>query len=241
VSLALPDPRSVRALLLDAGGVLVRPDFERVAERLRAHGVAATAAGLAAAENRAKKRLDRPPLAQLPTDEQRGWDYFNLVLDEAGVPRSAATDAALVELKAFHDRFNAWDDVPDGVREALGRFRRLGLRLAVVSNANGTVPALLARLELAGFFDAVADSAIEGVEKPDPRLFQIALQRLGVEASSAVHVGDLYEVDVVGARRAGVRPVLLDADGLYAASDCPRVPSLGALATHLEAASAPRP
>ncbi len=231
--MSLPDPASVATLLLDAGGVLVRPRFERVAQALRARGVKVEAAELAAADPRAKRALDRPPSPALATDAQRGWHYFNLVLAEAGIARSGLTDAALAEVKAWHDRHNLWDDVPEGVRESLERFRGAGLRLAVVSNSNGTLRPALDRLGLGAAFDVVLDSAVEGVEKPDPRLFELALRRLGAEARSAVHVGDIYHVDVVGARAAGVRPVLLDEAGLYEGVDCPRVRSLAELAAHL--------
>jgi putative hydrolase of the HAD superfamily len=236
----LPARESVDVLLLDAGGVLVRPNFARVARALQARGVDVEADALAAAEPRAKKDLDRPPSPGLATDRERGWLYFNLVLEHAGVVRSDATDAALVDLKAWHDRQNLWEDVPAGVRESLERFRAAGLRLAVVSNANGTVQALFDRLGLAGAFDAILDSQVEGVEKPDPRLFERALARLGAGRAAAVHVGDIYHVDVVGARAAGIRPVLLDSDGLYPDADCPRVGSLAELADHLAAAGSAR-
>jgi putative hydrolase of the HAD superfamily len=233
VSVALPPPASVRTLLLDAGGVIVRPSFTRISEALRGRGVAVAAAALAAAEARAKRQLDHPPSPGLASDEQRGWHYFNLVLEIAGIPRTAATDGALLELKAWHDRHNAWEDVPDGVREALARLGASGRRLAVVSNANGTVDTLLRRLGLLDHFAAVIDSAVEGIEKPDPRLFRLALERVSADADSTLHVGDMYHVDVVGARAAGLRVVLLDSDGLYPDADCPRVPSLLALADHL--------
>ena len=230
---ALPDPASVRTLLLDAGGVLVRPSFSRVARALRGRGVAADAAVLAAAEPAAKKQLDRPPVPGLATDEERGWHYFNLVLEHAGIPRSAATDGALQDLKAWHDRYNAWEEVPDGVRPALALLRASGRRLVVVSNANGTLHALLRRLGLIDAFDAVLDSALEGVEKPDPRLFELALERVAGDRATALHVGDMYHVDVVGARAAGLRVVLVDSDDLYPEADCPRVQSLLPLAEHL--------
>jgi putative hydrolase of the HAD superfamily len=73
------------------------------------------------------------------------------------------------------------------------------------------------------------------VEKPDPRLFEIALERAGARAETTLHVGDFYWIDVRGARAAGVHPVLLDAAWLYDAADCPRVRSLGELADRLGA------
>jgi putative hydrolase of the HAD superfamily len=70
---------------------------------------------------------------------------------------------------------------------------------------------------------------VEGVEKPDPRFFAIALDRSGGKAATTMHVGDLYHVDIVGARRAGLQAVLLDAAGLYEGFDCERVSTLDAL------------
>jgi len=240
VSAPLPVPGTVRALLLDAGGVLVRPNFARVVAALRARGVPAEAGVLAAAEHRAKRDLDRPASPGPTTDEERAWRYFDLVLDHSGIARSVATDAALADVRAWHARNNLWEDVPAGVAESLARLRAGGLRLAVVSNANGTLGALLDRLGLAPAFDAILDSVVEGVEKPDPRIFRLALERLGAEAGEAAHVGDLYHVDVVGARAAGVRPVLLDEAGLYPGADCPRVRSLAELAEHLAPAGGAR-
>ena len=150
-----------------------------------------------------------------------------------GVCGSAATDAALVDLKAWHDRHNLWDSVPEGVGAALRALKGAGLRLAVVSNANGTVRQLLDRLGFLDFFVAVVDSGEEGVEKPDPRIFQIALERTGGDPGEVLHVGDIYHVDVVGARAAGLRVVLVDEAGLYPEADCPRVRSLAELAAHL--------
>jgi FMN phosphatase YigB (HAD superfamily) len=73
------------------------------------------------------------------------------------------------------------------------------------------------------------DSHEEGVEKPDPRLFEIALERSGARRGETLHVGDLYHVDVQGARSAGLDAVLLDPAGLYADFDCRRIRSLGEL------------
>ncbi len=239
MSRALPEPSTVATLLLDVGGVLVRPSFTRVAEALSAQGVRARAQALAAAENAVKRQLDRPPTAGMASDEERGWFYFGAILDRVGIARSAATDRALAEVRAWHDRHNAWDELLPGVPEAVACLRRAGVRLAAVSNANGTVSRLLRRIGLAEAFEAVVDSALEGVEKPDPRIFAIALDRLGADPDTTVHVGDMYEIDVVGARRAGLRAVLVDAEDLYPEADCPRVRSLSALSAHL--LNSPRP
>lgn len=224
---------AIQTVFLDAGGVLVTPNWARVAETLGRCGVAAGAETLALADLHAKRRLDAEFRGRLPAARPDGWAYFDLVLEHARVPHSAAVDAAFAELRRYDGRWNLWEHVPQDVVPALERLRALGLTLAVVSNTNGTLKALLKRVGLAKHVDVVVDSFEEGVEKPDPRLFQIALDRAGARAESTLHVGDLYYVDVIGARAAGLRAVLLDAADLYSDCDCPRVRSLDELADRL--------
>jgi putative hydrolase of the HAD superfamily len=85
--------------------------------------------------------------------------------------------------------------------------------LAVVSNWDLALPTLLAELGLAEFFNFVLPSAEIGIEKPDGRIFRLALQRLGLRSQEVVHIGDQYEADVVGARAVGITPILLDRKG----------------------------
>ncbi len=215
-----------QTVFLDAGGVLVGPNWQRASDALARHGVVVGASALAAAEPAVKRQLDVGPTVRRTTDEQRGFLYFDLILTGAGVPLSPATYAALAELKAFHDVENTWDAVPDEVVPVLTRLRAAGLRIVVVSNTNGTIRRMFERVGLASRVDLIVDSHEEGVEKPDPRLFRIAMERSGATAEATIHCGDLYEVDVVGARSAGLAAVLLDAAGLYPSADVPRVATL---------------
>jgi HAD superfamily hydrolase (TIGR01549 family) len=232
-----PSRPPVETLFLDAGGVLVFPNWRRIASTLSAHGVPVEPEALAAAEPLAKRQLDVPKLVQHSNDAQRGWSYFNLVLEHAGVALSKATDAALQELNAYHSRHNLWELVPEDAVPALTRLRARVQRMVVISNANGRLHVVMQRLALARFFDLMLDSQLEGVEKPDPRLFQIGLERSGAKAETTLHVGDFYWIDVMGARAAGLRAALLDAASLYPEVDCPRVASLGELADRLERGS----
>ena len=216
----------LETVFLDAGGVLVFPNWTRISDRLAAHGVVVDAAALARAEAPAKRQLDAGPTIDATTDASRGWLYFNLILQQAGVGVGPATDAALAELRAYHNESNLWELMPPDVVPALARLRARGLRLTVVSNANGKLRVLFERLALTGCVDVMLDSHEEGVEKPDPRFFHLALGRSGADASSTMHVGDLYHVDVAGARAAGLTPALLDVGDLYPDCDCLRVRSL---------------
>jgi HAD superfamily hydrolase (TIGR01509 family) len=220
---------TLEAVLLDAGGVLVNPNWARVSDALVRRGVDVEPARLAAAEPLAKRELDTPELVRATNDQTRGWKYFDLVLTHAGIPLSPATDEALAELAEYHRVHNLWESVPAEVPVALAALKQMGLPLAVASNANGTVRAKLARLGLLDWFDLVIDSQELGVEKPDPALFAFALAQLGVRADATVHVGDFFHIDVVGARAAGLHAWLLDSAGLYADHDCPRFPTLAAV------------
>ena len=216
-------------VFLDAGGVMLFPNWSRVSDTLARHGVDVSAEVLSRADYPAKRRLDVGDTVGATTDASRAWLYFDLVLGEAGIALSEATRAALEDLNAYHRERNLWEHVPDDVVPALDALRARGLRLTVVSNANGTLCDHLERLGLASRFNCVLDSFDLGVEKPDPRLFELALERSGAARDTTLHVGDLYHVDVVGARAAGLRGVLLDVAGLYEDVDCPRFRSLAGL------------
>jgi putative hydrolase of the HAD superfamily len=224
----------VTALSFDAGGVIVHPNWVRVADVLRAHGVDAEASALEAAEPHAKRRFDNPPTISATNDASRGWLYFNLVLEKAGIATSPATDAALEELKVYHTETNLWEYVTPGAARTLAALRERGMTMIVTSNANGRLHALFDRLGLSPYFDVIVDSFLEGVEKPDPRLFRTAARRAGVNEAATLHIGDLYHVDVVGARAAGMQQLLIDAADLYGDADCPRVRTINELPAFLD-------
>jgi putative hydrolase of the HAD superfamily len=229
----------IATVFLDAGGVLVHPNWARVAAALGRHGVPVAAAVLAAAEPHAKLEMDRGALMARTDDRQRGWIYFEAVLRHAGLAMTDATDRALAEVRAYHDAHNVWESVPDDVAPALQALRALPVRLVVVSNANGTLRRLFDRLDLTRWFDVVLDSHEWGVEKPDPQLFHLALAESGAEAASTMHVGDFFHIDVAGARAAGLADaVLLDPAGLYGDARCTRVARIGEVAGLVAAVNA---
>jgi HAD superfamily hydrolase (TIGR01549 family) len=228
------DPLTITTLFLDAGGVLCHPAWDRVSDALAGEGVIISPAQLARAEPLAKKDIDEASAIGATSDAVRGWLYFNKVLEHAGVPLSQATDAALAMLHEYHRSENLWEYVPADVKPALAKLRALGLTMVVVSNANGRLRYLFDRLGLTEYFDVVLDSHEWAVEKPDPQLFRIALQQSHSDAALTAHVGDLFHIDVAGARVAGLREgILLDAAGLYPHVDCRRVRNLDELVTHV--------
>ncbi len=223
--------RAIETVFLDAGGVLVHPNWDRVAAALAAQGVPVDAGVLRAAEPRAKYEMDAGALMAATDDRQRGWIYFDTVLRHAGIAVSDATGRALAEVRRYHDAHNVWEQVPEDVVPMLQALRALGVRLVVVSNANGRLHEMFDRVGLTPYFDVVLDSHQWGVEKPDPRLFHLALTQSGAAAATTVHVGDFFHIDVAGARAAGLAAgMLFDIAGLYEGIDSPRIHRLGELA-----------
>ncbi|MBK5255752.1 MAG: HAD-IA family hydrolase [Vicinamibacteria bacterium] len=225
----------IETVFLDAGGVLIHPNFDRVAHTLAQHGVNTSGGELSRAEPLAKRDLEDPAFIKSSDDDSRGLVYFAAVLRRAGIPVDDHVRAALRELRDYHGANNLWESVPGDLRPFLDRLRSRGLRRVVVSNANGTLHAHFERLGLTPYFDAIFDSHVEKVEKPDPRFFEIALDRSASRKETTVHVGDFYEIDVVGARRAGLEAILLDPANVNTDRDCVRVRSLDELATHFGA------
>jgi HAD superfamily hydrolase (TIGR01509 family) len=216
----------IETLFLDAGGVLVFPNWERVSAIFACHGIQVSAEALRAADPAARYAIDQAHHVASTTDADRGSMYFRMVFAGAGIPDDAPIQPALEELWTYHTEHNLWEHVPPDVFPALERFRSLGLTLAVASNANGALQRAFDRVGLTRHFHAICDSCVEGAEKPDPRFFEIVLQRSGGRPETTLHVGDLYHVDVVGAQRAGLRAVLLDPHDLYREYNVERVKSL---------------
>lgn len=117
-----------------------------------------------------------------------------------------AAAAGTIAPSAFVDDFVGalvFEELP-GVRETLEGLRSRGIALALVSNWDCALPEHVERIGLAHLFTTVVASAVVGAEKPDPRIFRTALERLGVEPGRALHIGD-EESDRLGAAAAGMR------------------------------------
>ncbi len=224
------DGRVVEAVLIDAGGVLVDPNWVTVASVLDRHGVRADPDDLAAADPFLKRELDDAEVIRSSTDVTRRERWLERLLHHAGIGADHdEVEAATDELEAMHLERGIWDLVIDGAADALDRLHAAGLRLSLASNAEPLLRAKLGELGLAHRFEHLAISGEVGVEKPDPRFFTRALEAIDADPDHTIHVGDLYEIDVVGARAAGLEAVLVDVADLSADRDVIRIRSLAEL------------
>jgi len=215
----------LRGLLLDAGNTVVFLDMEAVARVVRRAAIEVSPSALRGAEVWAKREY--MALMAAGGAHEDGWGLFmETLLRRAGVGPSLL-DAGVYALRAEQSEFNLWRRVPPGLPEALERARGGGIRLGLLSNAEGRIAALMERVGLAEFFEVIVDSAVVGIAKPDPRIFAMAAQGLGLGAQQLVYVGDIPDVDVLGAHGAGMKAVLIDPYDHFPDFDrCPRCASV---------------
>jgi putative hydrolase of the HAD superfamily len=224
-----PARAAPRAIFFDAGNTLIRMDYAAVVKTLAGLGVTVTADDLQRSEWRARVRLDTdllaPPAGAMSTETRTVADrYLTYVLEGAGVVDPATVAAMSEWRRSYNAPVGLWYALEPSAEPALALARAAGVRTAVISNSNGSARGIMESLGLARYLDFVIDSGEVGVEKPDPRIFRFALERAGVGAADAVYVGDLYSVDVRGARAAGLDAILLDPGACWGERDCRSAP-----------------
>ena len=196
--------RVLRAVLFDAGNTLLFLDYVRMAAGVgTALGLPLSGEALASHASAAARAMEGAG-----TDQERATAYLEALFLLSGVPAGRLGEVRDC-LARMHQERHLWCSVPESTRTALARLKAAGLLLGVVSNSEGRVEQALEAAGLRDYFDVVVDSGILGIEKPDPRIFQAALQALRVAPEEALYVGDLYEVDVLGAQAAGIEAVLV--------------------------------
>jgi len=231
----------VDAVLVDLGGVVYLPDHARVSRVLRAFDLANPPDDLDRAHYTGVAAIAHHVPVGHHADGSSIWHAYNRAYAEAcGIPAEQLDAAGAALLEEF-GRGDIWTRQIPGARQALADLAALGVALAVVSNADGTVEEQLRIDELCQVgpgqgveVGVVLDSTVVGVAKPDPAIFLLALDAIGVAPHRAIHVGDTPSADVAGARAAGVRPVLVDPYDLHLDAECPRVASLAAVIALLQ-------
>lgn len=157
-----------------------------------------------------------------PDDSRVFWTFlYRRLLEELGIDRPELVE----DLFATFSRSTSYK-VFDDVFPVLSRLEESGYRLGLISNFEGWLQNVLIEQELGESFDVSVISGIEGVEKPDPRIYEIAIERAGIDPRRAVHIGDSMRMDVQPAREVGLNVVLLDRVGRYPDAGCPTIATL---------------
>jgi putative hydrolase of the HAD superfamily len=216
-----------RFIFFDVGNTLLFPNRARMLAPLPQHRHPSLEAWQAL-ERRTKHEFDQG-LMEGKVDRGFWWTFHTYLLQDLN-----ALDDGLRDTLVENTQKSAnWDQILPGTRDALERLRKQ-YAIAVISNADGRIDAVLRRCGIVDCFQSITDSGNVGYEKPHPAIFEAAFRAMKAEAGESLYVGDVYSVDYVGARQAGMRAVLFDVAGAYRESGFPRVDSLAGLEEWLE-------
>jgi putative hydrolase of the HAD superfamily len=228
------------AVLLDVGGIFFAPDHARIEGAFAHAGTTPVIDTLDRAHYEGARAF---PIAD-ELDWGPSWNlYLEAFVTACGVPDELRADVHQHLDAEFADAA-LWVHVLPGSRDGLRALAATGVRLGIVSNADGLIAQRLAEDEILQVgpgvgvpVECVIDSGAVGIMKPDPRIFHLALDAMGgLAADDTWYVGDMPGIDVVGARKAGMHPIVMDPFQLHLGTDYDRIGSLTELAERIAAA-----
>ena len=173
------------------------------------------------------------PLSYRSTEEKMALyiRYQEIVLREAGLKYDQKLVLGLLgKMQQTKMNLVLFDDVAPVLTDLKSR----GIILGLISNVEQDMTETMTRLGLPSWLEIIVTSQDANAVKPRPEIFQEALRRAGVQPSEAIYVGDQYQVDIVGARGAGMKGILIDRNDYYSDDiDCPKISSLSGVVEYL--------
>jgi len=218
-----------RVIFFDVGNTLLFPNRAKMLAPIPGERHPSLAQWQAL-ERRTKQEFDEGMLGG-QVDHGFWWTFHTHLLQELG--EDIGAEGIRRALVANTQNSANWDQILPGTRDVLERIRQK-FRIAVISNADGGIERVLSHCGIADCFESITDSAIVGAEKPGWKIFDAALRSMKVRADESLYVGDVYSVDYIGARNAGMQAILLDVAGAYRDRKLPRIESLAQLETWLQ-------
>lgn len=225
-------------VMLDAGGTLwdMRPSREeRFVEILHRHGREASLKEVRESFRLAEGIFDQAFAKLDGVNEYSFWlEFDQYIIDRLGLKVDVVrlSEDMSREYRALVNRLETWVAFPDAV-PLLKALKKRELKVGLVSNATSLARRVLRNLDMDRYFDFVVISAEVGSKKPEPRIFEIALETARAHPSRALYVGDKYAVDIVGANRAGMHAILVDRYNVYPNVKAIKVKSLKQLMRYL--------
>jgi len=171
------------------------------------------------------EEFNKRPLSKLPKEELNKVyiEYERILLAGLGI---TVSEEALAEILMQSFKVEKKMVLYDDVVPALSALKERGIIVGIISNMDKKIDGLLASLGLDKLTDVVMTSYKAGTTKPNPGIFQQAMEAASVSAEESVFVGDQYEVDIVGARSAGMKALLIDRNHLNNDPKCQSIDSL---------------
>lgn len=227
---------TIEVVFFDAGGTLLdpHPSFaELFATTCRAAGYDVTPEQVGEVQDRLAPHLTElvqeanlphaPSLS--PEASHTFWTFtYRRFLGELDINEETMTDRLYETFSSF-ESYRLYDDV----KPTLDAIEAMGLRIGLISNFDSWLEKMLIEMEVGHLFDPSVISGVVGVEKPDPRIYRIAVERAGADPSRTVHVGDSPAMDIEPASRVGMIPILIDRVGRYPETDHHRIEDLHGL------------
>jgi HAD superfamily hydrolase (TIGR01549 family) len=155
--------------------------------------------------------------------ENHAWRH----LRQIGAEEQLAAAIAGELTQRMHGEYQPIDLVPESALPTLQKLKEAGFRLGLVSNRSSPMDELVTELGMSEYFELILAAGEVGWYKPDPRLFEYAAEQLGTDPSASIYIGDNYHADILGARAAGMTPVLIDPRGIYHDADCLVISDIG--------------
>ena len=211
-----------RFIFFDVGNTLLFPNRARMLAPVAAEKHPSLQAWQAL-ERRTKQEFDQG-LISGKIDHGFWWTFHTHLLNQLNAFDESVRDTLIANTQNSAN----WDQILPGKREALDRIAER-YAIAVISNADGRIDAVLDRCGICDCFASITDSGNVGHEKPHPAIFAAALQQMKADPAESLYVGDVYSVDYVGALNAGMDAVLFDVARAYRGGEFPRVESLAEL------------
>lgn len=201
-------------LLLDAGGTLLFIDQDYLSRLADSHGFQIEAKRFYEEHFRLVHWFDTYVSTQRRFMSRLSEPYSQILLRMVGLSAEDAEQVAKIA-QARHEQRNLWEFTFPWITETLDQLRDEGYRMSIISNADGRVEQQLHDMEMRQYFERVYDSEVVGVEKPEPGIYELALNDLGLRSEEALFVGDMFHIDIWGANRVGMPGLHLDPLGLY--------------------------
>jgi putative hydrolase of the HAD superfamily len=214
----------IKTIFFDVGNTLLFPNRERIHAPLVERGVDVKTEQLRDLERRIKNEFDSLMIEDGNHDHGFWRMFYTQLFNEIGVDDPVLCDRLINTIRNSAN----WDLILPGTREKLNEIAK-NYRIAVISNADGKIDAVLRRCNISDCFLSITDSGLVGYEKPHPEIFVQALKTLNAAPEESLYVGDVYSVDFLGATGAGMQAVLMDVSGAYADKGVARVESLDQL------------
>jgi putative hydrolase of the HAD superfamily len=216
----------IRYIFFDVGNTLLFPNRSHILAPLAAN-LHPTLEEWQGVERRSKREFDQG-MGAGSVDHSFWWTFYTHLLTDRNALDARLRDALVENTQNSGN----WDQILPGTREALERIRGK-YKIAVISNSDGRIDAVLRRCGIEDAFASITDSGIVGKEKPHPAIFEAALKTMKAEAADSLYVGDVYSIDYAGAVNVGMQAVMFDVAGTYRDREFQRVESLAELETWL--------